>query len=107
MTDNLPAHTADEPTGPGGVPLSQTPTAALTFALGYIAASPVHADQYGGVCALVEELQSRFIARPASSIPTTEWAALLNQLPEQLARGLDMLYLAHKGQRWARTGRRA
>jgi hypothetical protein len=107
---NLPARPPD-PTGPTGVPLSRTPTEALAFALGFIAASPVSAEQYGGVCALVEELMRRSMPVPdVGEVDTRRdgsvWNQLMIYMPPQLARSIQMLYLAHRGQRWARSGRR-
>lgn len=110
MTHNLPARATDPP-GPTGVPLSQTPTEALVFALGYVVARPVNADQYGGVCALVEEIMRRDARTDAQtdrdpSLDGSVWAMLPRYLPPDLVRAIHMLYMAHRGQRWHHTGRR-
>lgn len=111
MTDHLPARQPD-PVGPGGVPLSQAPSESLAFALGYIAARPVSADQFGGVTALVEELMRRDARhhpdeRPHdAALDGSLWNVLIALMPPDLARSLQLLYTAHRGQRWARTGRR-
>lgn len=111
VTDNLPAR-QDDPTGPGGVPLSQAPSEVLSFALGYIAARPVTADQWGGVTALVEELMRRDTRHHIDHQPDNPaldgsvWNALVRLMPPDLARSLQMLYAVHRGQRWAKTGRR-
>lgn len=112
MTDHLPARQPD-PTGPTGVPLSRTPTEALAFALGYVVAQPVHAEQYGGVCALVEEIMRRSmpVSPDMGSLgdPSTDgsmWNQLMLYMPPQLARAVQTLYMVHRGQRWAKTGRR-
>ena len=109
MTHNLPAR-QPEASGPTGVPLSRTPTEALCFALGYVVARPVQAEQYGGVCALVEELMRRNARDDAASdrdpsLDGSLWAMLPRYMPAELARAVQTLYLAHRGQRWARTGK--
>lgn len=112
--DNLPARQPgrDDPRGPTGIPLSATPTEALCFALGYIAASPVSAEQYGGVTALVEEIMRRSVpidpSRPGD--PDRDgsiWNLLIRHMPPQLAAAIQTLYMAHRGQRWARSGRQS
>lgn len=108
MTDNLPAR---QPAtfgtlGQQSVPLSEAPTAALAFALGYAVARPQHAAAFAPFCALVEELTARHVARPDSAIPTNELDRLMSLLPAPLARSIGMLYQAQRGQRWARTGDR-
>lgn len=106
-TPNLPAAVQrPEPTGPGGVPLRDVDTPALTFALGWSLSQPVRAEAYGGFCALVEELLNRVTNRPGSSVPISQYAALLASLPHEVARTVDALYRAHRGQRWASTGSR-
>jgi hypothetical protein len=74
-------------------PLRSQTTEALAFAFGYVAARPVTADQFGGVCALVDELETRHA-----------YAPLLAALPPALAKAVQTLVWAHRGQRWARTG---
>lgn len=104
---NLPER-PPEPKGPTGIPLSATPTEALAFALGYVVARPVTAAQYGGVCALVEELQSRTVIRVLvgdDPRPYDAYTALLAALPVEMARSIQALYMAHRGQRWDRSGR--
>lgn len=114
--DNLPAcrpglpdRAADVPHGPTGVPLSRTPDEVLCFALGFVTARPVHADQYGGVTALVEELMRRDHAVRYMGIDTSEgslWNVVLAGVPPELARNLQLLYMAHRGRRWTATGQR-
>jgi hypothetical protein len=107
MTDETPDR-PPEPIGPAGVPLSATPTEALAFALGYIAARPVNAGQYGGVCALVEELQSRtmLVGLAGSDAHSYDaYTALLAALPAEMARSIQLLYQSHRGRRWDRSGR--
>src|SRR5690349_25073971 len=102
MTDHLPARQPTA-TGPTGVPLSQTPTEALAFALGYVVARPVHADQYGGVCALVGEIMPR---DPRTGGPTdrapalvgSPSAMLLRHMPAALAAAVPTVYMRHPGQ---------
>jgi hypothetical protein len=104
-TENLPA-LPPEPTIPGGdAPLRDTPTIALAYTLGWIAAKPVRPDQWGLVCSLVDELSQRWRERPGSSIPTTEFAVLMAALPRSQADGIQLLYSMQRGQRWAQTGR--
>jgi len=110
MTDHLPARQPTA-TGPTGVPLSQTPTEALAFALGYVVARPVHADQYGGVCALVEEIMRRDARTDAATdrdpaLDGSLWAMLIRYMPAALAAAVQTLYMAHRGQRWHHSGRR-
>lgn len=91
MTHNhLPAVPAD-----ASSPLRSQTTEALSFAFGYVCARPVTADQFGGVCALVDELSARHAYEP-----------LLATLPPALAKAVQTLVWAHRGQRWARTGQR-
>lgn len=110
--NRLPAR-QDDPIGPGGVPLSAAPSEVLAFALGYIAARPVQADQFGGLTALVEELMRRDARRHPDERPGDPaldgslWNVLIRFMPPALARSLQLLYTAHRGQRWARTGRRS
>lgn len=102
-----PSHLPAAPTD-ADRPLRSQPTEALTFALGYVAARPVTADQFGGVCALVEEL----MARPGEADPgplggwdrRSAFGVLMSAIPRELARSITLLYQAHRGQRWARTG---
>lgn len=109
LPDRRPATPARAPHGPTGVPLSRTPSEALAFALGYIAARPVSADQYGGVCALVEELMARnirvdeFDRWDDRAADGSLWNALFAFMPPELARALQTLYMAHRGQRWANS----
>jgi hypothetical protein len=97
----------DEPTDPSGTPLSRVSTAALAFALGYTATQPVRADRWGGVCAVVEELEGRTIDPRDERTCSDEWEALLGSLPPEIARQLSMLYSMQRAQRWAQTGRRS
>lgn len=97
----------DEPTGPTGTPLRLTPTPALTFALGYVLTQPVRAQEYGGICALVEELQSR----PAISLDGwtqagNAWDQTMSLLPPSVSTRIHALYQMQRAQRWAATGRR-
>lgn len=103
MTDNLPARAADSfNAGDAAVPLSAAPTAALAFALGYAVARPIDANTFGPFCAMVEEL----MARRTDPATVSEWTRLMATLPPEVARRIEMLYQAQRGQRWARTGRR-
>lgn len=105
-SDNLPARAEF---GPSGVPLSDAPTAALAFALGYAVARPQHANQFGPFCAMVEELMAR---ESGSDDPgpigrydqRKVFGTLMNLLPTDLSRSIAMLYQVQRGQRWARTG---
>ncbi|AGT12963.1 hypothetical protein KAYACHO_59 [Mycobacterium phage KayaCho] len=111
MTATPPAR-REFATGTASIPLSQAPTAALAFALGYAAARPVSANQFGPFCALVEELSVRATdaeVTPGSLgqwDPRTELGQLLATLPPDMARQITLLYQAQRGQRWAATGRR-
>lgn len=108
MTDNLPARASF--TGQHDVPLDAAPSTALAFALGYAVARPQNADAFGPFCAMVEQLQARPAVGPhGEDYPldlTNAWVQLMGLLPAPLARQIDMLYQAQRGQRWARTGQR-
>ena len=57
---NLPAAAPVPPfVGDANIPLSRTPAVVLAFALGYAAARPQNAHQFGPFCALLEELALR------------------------------------------------
>jgi hypothetical protein len=100
MTHNLPA-----PADPGTTPLSEVPTAALVFTLGYICAKPAVAHKhYGGVAAIGDELSHRWRSRPNSAIPINEFDALRMALPPNVAALIEVMYRADRGQRMA--GRR-
>lgn len=103
MTENLP-EVYDGPRDPGGTPLPQVPTTALAFALGYAVSRPVYAEQYGGFCALVEELMSRPCVVDNRALGFGQLGRLLDALPPDLANGIRMLYSLQRGQRWAHTG---
>jgi len=113
MTDNLPTPVGFR-TGVADVPLSQTPTAALAFALGYAVARPQSADAFGPFCAMVEELMRRpavtadgwegYQDGPEGVERGNAFGQLMGLLPEPQARAIVMLYQAQRGQRWARTG---
>lgn len=111
MTDtpNLPARPTFGTLGQEPTALSDAPTAALAFALGYAVARPQHANTFGPFCAMVEEL----MARPArvtadgwAGTTASVWDQLMATLPAPVARNIGMLYQAQRGQRWAATGRR-
>ncbi|QFP94682.1 hypothetical protein I5G59_gp62 [Mycobacterium phage LilMcDreamy] len=105
--DNLPA-TRTDGFGPHDTPLSEAPTAALAFALGYAAARPQSANDFGPFCAMVEELMARPTGRPAGPLggwdQRSEFGIVMSLLPAHLSRAIVMLYQAQRGQRWARTG---
>lgn len=92
-SDHLPAVGTFGSAGDHACGLSREPDAALGFALGYIAAQPVRADHFGGVCAVVEELMRRGV-----------YDDLIARLPTALGKAVSTLYWAHRGMRWARTG---
>ena len=94
--------TTPEPTGPTGTPLRRTPTPALTFALGYVLTQPVRAQEYGGICALVEELQSR----EPDGCYDDAYDELVTLLPPAVSNRIQALYAMQRAQRWAATGRR-
>ncbi|QBI96424.1 hypothetical protein SEA_DONNY_66 [Mycobacterium phage Donny] len=97
------------PSGPA-TPLSETPTAALAFALGYACARPQSANHFGPFCALIEELSVRETGEAATDAqlgawnPASEIGRLLSLLPPDLSRAIVTLYQAQRGQRWHRTG---
>jgi len=97
LPDRATFHSGDDET-----PLSQAPTVALAFALGYACARPIDADTFGPFCAMVEELMARR-SRPYSP---SQWTHLLATLPPEVARRIELLYQAQRGQRWANTGHR-
>lgn len=104
---NLPAVPEVPPTyAQSQVPLSEAPSIALGFALGYAVARPQNAADFGPFCALVETLAQRFGARPNSSIPISEWAVLVSLLPPDMTKRIELLYGMQRGQRWAQTGQR-
>ena len=115
---NLPAAQPVPPfVGDANIPLSRTPAVALAFALGYAAARPQNANQFGPFCAMLEELALRPGDDGDGLTQTTplglgSWdtgtalGALMAALPGRLAGQINMLYTAHRGQRWAKTGRR-
>jgi hypothetical protein len=109
MTDNLPATRSDN-FGPTNLPLSQTPTEALAFVLGWASAQPVRAEAFGGYCAVVEELQRRREVHQTrddvvrGGVHGDQLSALMSLLPPALARSIGMLYQVQRGQRWASTG---
>lgn len=104
--DNLPARTGF---GPSDTPLSEAPTAALAFALGYAVARPQHAEAFGPFCAMVEELMARDSGSgdpgPVGRYDERKvFGVLMNLLPPDLSRAVAMLYQVQRGQRWHRTG---
>jgi hypothetical protein len=107
-SENLPAVAAFS-TGVASMPLTDAPTAALAFALGYAVARPVDANAFGPFCAMVEELMRRDSGSDDRG-PVGGWdqtnvfGMLLGLLPEAQARAIVMLYQAQRGQRWHRTG---
>lgn len=103
MTDNLPARPSF---GAAGIPLSEAPTAALAFALGYAVARPVDANAYAPFLAMCEELMARPAVVGDHAVGGGQWAVLMALLPPDVARRIEMLYQAQRGQRWARTGSR-
>lgn len=106
LTPSTELAVPDEPTGPTGTPLRLTPTPALTFALGYVITQPVRAEEYGGICALVEELMGRMEIRSGSAIPVSSFGALMSILPPDVSRRIETLYQMQRAQRWRHTGRR-
>lgn len=112
MTENLPAKLppviADAELAkieaPEQTRLRNAPTAALAFALGYAVSRPVYAEQYGGFCALAEELMARPSGRSDGVIQFSEWTELMTTLPTDIARQIQVLYQLQRGQRWAHTG---
>lgn len=93
------------PTDHRGTPLPDAPLGVLCFALGCAVTQPAYADNWGGLCAVVEELQRRrwpVMGGPQPDVFTT----LMGYLPPDLARQVVLLYTAARGQRWAHTGRR-
>jgi hypothetical protein len=92
-TENLPA-LPPEPTTPTGAPLSRVATEALCFALGHVVRDMTAAHQWGGLCALVEEIKARGV-----------WETMLLDLPMDQARSISALYQFQRGQRWNNTGR--
>lgn len=110
MTDNLPA--PRDGFGARAVPLSDAPTSALAFALGYAVARPVDANTFGPFCAMVEELMRR--PSPGVTDPgpvggydmRTEFGRVMGLLPPDVSRRIAFLYQAQRGMRWARTGTR-
>ena len=111
MTDSpfLPAHAEATFGAPGDAaaqtPLTQAPTVALAFALGYACARPQNANSFGPFCALVEVLMRRPLD-PEVGLEPSEWQALMRLLPREQARAITLLYEVQRGQRWARTGER-
>lgn len=110
MTDNRPVPVVPDfgaAAGPA-TPLSDTPTAALAFALGYACARPQSANHFGPFCALIEEMSRRETGEAPGPLgrwsPATELGRLLSLLPPDLASSISMLYQAQRGQRWHRTG---
>ena len=115
---NLPAAQPVPPfVGDANIPLSRTPAVALAFALGYAAARPQNAHQFGPFCAMLEELARRPSddgdgLRQTTPIGLGSWdtgtalGALMAAIPGRLASQLSLLYQGQRGQRWARTGRR-
>lgn len=105
--DNLPVVPDVPPTyAQTAVPLSEAPSIALGYALGYAVARPQNAADFGPFCALVETLAQRFGPRPNSTIPISEWAVLVSLLPPDMVRRIELLYGMQRGQRWAQTGER-
>ena len=105
---NLPAPVTF---GDTSIPLADTPTAVLCFALGAAVSRPVDADQFAPFCAVVEELLTRPVVAQTrddvvrgSAHATNAFDHLLTMLPGDLARRVAFLYQAQRGQRWARTG---
>ena len=92
------------------MPLSEAPTDAIAFALGYAAARPQSADTFGPFCAMVEELQARRMIRVThddvirGGVHPNAYEALLHLLPPELSGAIRTLYMAQRGQRWSRTG---
>lgn len=75
--------------------LGQLPSTAIALALGYQAGRPVAVVEAGRVSALVDELIRR-----------GEYDAMLAALGPDFAQRVAALYMADRGQVWARTGRR-
>jgi hypothetical protein len=117
-TPNLPAAQPVPPfVGDANIPLNRTPAVALAFALGYAAARPQNANQFGPFCALLEELALRPCddgdgLNQTTPIGLGSWdtgtalGALMAAIPGRLASQISLLYQGQRGQRWARTGRR-
>lgn len=105
MTHNLPAVPA-QTFGPGGTPLSEAPTAALAFALGYVVTQRVDPNHFGPFVALCQELMRRPAGSGDGVIEYSEWTVLLRALPAPMSSSLSLLYQMQRGQQWAQTGRK-
>jgi hypothetical protein len=75
--------------------LADQPTASLALVLGYVAGSDAARSTPGRLAALADELDRRGAYRPT-----------LAALDPDLARRVDLLVVADRGQRWRLTGRR-
>jgi hypothetical protein len=104
VTHNLPA-VPTQTFGPGGTPLSEAPTAALAFALGYVVTQRVDPNHFGPFVALCDELRRRRGGHGEPGSPS-EWTFLMAALPEEVGRAVSMLYQMQRGQQWAQTGRK-
>lgn len=91
---NLPAPAPEPPGDPGKTPISQVPTAALIFTLGYTVAKPEVAHRhYGGIAAIGDELTRR-----------GQFDQLRASLPRNVAAVIEVMYRADRGQRMAGSG---
>ncbi|AYD82056.1 hypothetical protein I5G60_gp62 [Mycobacterium phage Saguaro] len=96
MTHNLPAAP-----DPGTTPLSQVPTAALIFTLGFCVARPEIAHKhYGGIAAIADELSHRRGGH-GEAVSPSEFTFLMAALPRDVAGAVEVLYRADRGQRMA------
>lgn len=75
--------------------LAMMPATAIAIVLGYVAASDAARSTPGRLAALADELSRRGVYRDT-----------LAALDPDLARRVDLLVIADRGQRWAARGRR-
>jgi hypothetical protein len=75
--------------------IADQPTASLVLVLGFVAGSDTARATPGRIAALCDELIRRKV-----------YYEILSALDPDLARRINILYAADRGQRWAATGRR-
>lgn len=93
-TDPPPEPDGGADRDPGQIPLSQIPTEALIFTLGFVTARPERAHRhYGGIAAIADELTKR-----------GEYDRLRARLPGNVSAALEAMYRADRGQRMAGAG---